>query len=162
MLSSLHVSVAAALPFCYYFTHSWGLQIHCLAGKGRTGTIIASYLLFCGLFDNSDQALNYFAIRRSVNKWGVTGPSQLRYVRYFEAIFKRNIIPSSKPLLLKTLSLHNLPRYSLSLGRHGISPIFAVYEISTERKKIFAWGSSEESQLPSYPVKFHFHPSCIV
>ena len=49
------------------------------AGKGRTGTILVAYFLFCGLFDSADEALNFFAYRRSLQCWGVTGPAQLSY-----------------------------------------------------------------------------------
>jgi protein-tyrosine phosphatase len=73
--------------------HTWLLAdplniiaVHCLAGKGRTGTVIASYLLYCGLFANTEEALNYFACKRSLTINGVTVPSQRRYVNYVRAI----------------------------------------------------------------------------
>ncbi len=75
--------------------------LHCLAGKGRTGLVrvaplslslsiflsphpgasaqaIATYLMYCGLFSTAEEALNYFAVKRSTTNWGVTGPSQRR------------------------------------------------------------------------------------
>jgi len=65
--------------------------VHCKAGRGRTGTVIASYLLYSGYFkdaqlDNSEQveiALSYFAGKRSKRGEGVEVPSQRRYVEYF-------------------------------------------------------------------------------
>jgi len=52
--------------------------VHCLAGKGRTGTIIGGFLMYSGLFNDADEALNFFAYKRSKNTWGVTSPSQIR------------------------------------------------------------------------------------
>src|SRR5690554_5141929 len=48
------------------------------AGKGRTGTGIAVFFLYSGLFDNVEKTLSYFACKRSNNNWGVTNPSQVR------------------------------------------------------------------------------------
>jgi phosphatidylinositol-3,4,5-trisphosphate 3-phosphatase/dual-specificity protein phosphatase PTEN len=42
--------------------------VHCLAGKGRTGTIICCYMLFCGLFKTPEEALAYYSRKRSVTK----------------------------------------------------------------------------------------------
>jgi len=50
------------------------------AGKGRTGTAIAAYLIYSGLFSTADKALRYFACKRSITMWGVTNPSQVRYI----------------------------------------------------------------------------------
>ena len=58
--------------------------VHCKAGKGRTGTIIAAYLLLAGELDTATEALEYFAHCRTLNAKGVTIPSQIRYVHYFE------------------------------------------------------------------------------
>jgi phosphatidylinositol-3,4,5-trisphosphate 3-phosphatase and dual-specificity protein phosphatase PTEN len=52
--------------------------VHCKGGKGRTGVVIACYMVFQGLFDNPFQALDFFAAKRSSNKHGVSQPSQLR------------------------------------------------------------------------------------
>jgi phosphatidylinositol-3,4,5-trisphosphate 3-phosphatase/dual-specificity protein phosphatase PTEN len=54
--------------------------VHAQAGKGRTGTAIAAYLIYSGLFSTADKALRYFACKRSITMWGVTNPSQVRYV----------------------------------------------------------------------------------
>lgn len=37
---------------------------HCLAGKGRTGTIICCYLLYSGRFTTPQQALAYYGKKR--------------------------------------------------------------------------------------------------
>lgn len=57
--------------------------VHCKAGKGRTGTFIAMYLIRNGGTQVADEALNIFGIRRTKNNKGVTIPSQKRYVRYY-------------------------------------------------------------------------------
>jgi hypothetical protein len=59
-------------------------MIHCKAGKGRTGLMIVCYLIFSELLPNSDQALKHFAYMRTYNNKGITIPSQIRYVKYFE------------------------------------------------------------------------------
>jgi phosphatidylinositol-3,4,5-trisphosphate 3-phosphatase/dual-specificity protein phosphatase PTEN len=42
--------------------------IHCKAGKGRTGVMICSYLIFSGLCKNADHALEHYALARTYNK----------------------------------------------------------------------------------------------
>mmetsp|Transcript_2597 Transcript_2597/g.2225 ORF Transcript_2597/g.2225 Transcript_2597/m.2225 type:complete len:170 (+) Transcript_2597:57-566(+) len=51
------------------------IVVHCLAGKGRTGTIICCYMMYCGRFDSSDKALEYYKKRRFEKGGGVTQPS---------------------------------------------------------------------------------------
>lgn len=76
--------------------------IHCKAGKGRTGLLICCYLVFNELFPNAYQALLFYGDRRTKNNRGVTIPSQIRYVHYFERYmrFLRNHtnVPVPAPL----------------------------------------------------------------
>ena len=59
--------------------------VHCLAGKGRTGTICCSLLLYGKLLKTSNEANDYFSTKRfkKLNK-GVQEPSQVRYLKYFD------------------------------------------------------------------------------
>ena len=60
------------------------VAIHCLAGMGRTGTIISTALIAVGLYENAIEALDHFAQIRTHSDQGVSYPSQQRYVKYFE------------------------------------------------------------------------------
>lgn len=54
---------------------------HCMAGRGRTGLVTASYLLCSGAFGTAADALAFFAERRGMS---VKNGSQRRYVSYVE------------------------------------------------------------------------------
>ena len=86
------------VDICLYLTcNPRGVAaIHCKAGKGRTGVMIVCYLIFSGLCDTSDQALAHYAKQRTLNNRGVTIPSQIRYIKYFETYLNANF---QKPFL---------------------------------------------------------------
>ena len=67
------------------------IAIHCLAGKGRTGTLISCLLLYMKQFLTATACLKYYGLMRVENGRGVTVPSQIRYVYYFESFIKNNI-----------------------------------------------------------------------
>jgi protein-tyrosine phosphatase len=83
--------------------------VHCKGGKGRTGTVVACYLLYCGLFDDAEQALGYFAAKRSAKKLGVTQPSQRRYVQYFAEVLRKRLLPLPKPMTVVRVLLTSVP-----------------------------------------------------
>ncbi|CAK56165.1 unnamed protein product (macronuclear) [Paramecium tetraurelia] len=65
--------------------------IHCLAGKGRTGTVICCYLLYSGRFDNVTDALSYYGKKRFHGEGlSVNQPCQLKYIEYFYTLLNMN------------------------------------------------------------------------
>ena len=64
------------------------IVVNCKAGKGRTGTLICCYLMYCGRFSDWKQATSYYRSKRFIRGGGVTQPSQLRYIQYFTQIFQ--------------------------------------------------------------------------
>lgn len=95
--------------------------MNCNAGKGRTGTSIASFLMFSGLADNAEEAITYYGWKRFEHGRGVTQPSQVRYVRYFEGVFKKKIqSPCIK--ILERIVITTIPRIS----EDGIKPYIEI------------------------------------
>jgi len=83
--------------------------VHCKAGKGRTGLMICSYLLYCGMFQTSAEVLEYYASKRTSDCKGVTIPSQRRYVDYFAAKMAGGVEYTPVKLLLTEIVLEPPP-----------------------------------------------------
>ena len=103
------------------------LAIHCKAGKGRTGVMICCLLIYLSgwlghhyststaerekLTWTTEQAMQYYARKRTKDGKGVTIPSQIRFIRYFEAWMRWDLkyVPDFKATFLR-LELIDLPQ----------------------------------------------------
>jgi phosphatidylinositol-3,4,5-trisphosphate 3-phosphatase/dual-specificity protein phosphatase PTEN len=96
--------------------------VHCNAGKGRTGTLISCYLIYSGLADTADDAISYYGYKRFSHGKGVTQPSQIRYVHYFEQVYKR-VIKSPVIKVPEKVVVHTIPDLA---GNGKFSPYVEV------------------------------------
>eukprot|EP00759_Apiculatamorpha_spiralis_P045292 PhF_6_TR42134/c0_g1_i3/m.63643/K01110/PTEN; phosphatidylinositol-3,4,5-trisphosphate 3-phosphatase and dual-specificity protein phosphatase PTEN len=121
------------LPFCKHVDEFLKadpanvVAIHCKAGKGRTGTMIAAYLVYSQQCRDADEALRLFAETRTYNGKGVTIPSQIRYVKYFA----HNVTefaclpPPVRVMILRKVILRTTPRFHTL--DHGCDPHLTIY-----------------------------------
>ncbi|CAK6953908.1 putative tyrosine-protein phosphatase TPTE isoform X1 [Scomber scombrus] len=91
------------------------IAIHCKGGKGRTGTMVCTWLIDSDQFESAQDSLEYFGERRtdksrSSKFQGVETPSQSRYVGYYETMktkFNRQL-PPPKSLRVKSIRIHSI------------------------------------------------------
>eukprot|EP00007_Cunea_sp_BSH-02190019_P007324 CAMPEP_0174246574 /NCGR_PEP_ID=MMETSP0417-20130205/42139_1 /TAXON_ID=242541 /ORGANISM="Mayorella sp, Strain BSH-02190019" /LENGTH=808 /DNA_ID=CAMNT_0015326427 /DNA_START=182 /DNA_END=2611 /DNA_ORIENTATION=+ len=107
--------------------------VHCLAGRGRTGTIIVCYLLYKRMFADARAALEAFGRSRSSQGEGVTGPSQQRYCHYY-CMFLYGQIPQLPFTSLRRPQLVDLTELCFNpcpgFGSHNsCSPVVRVYNL---------------------------------
>ena len=116
--------------------------VHCLAGRGRTGTVIASYLTLTQEARSAAEALGVFARRRSATRQGVTKPSQRRYVEYFDTAMAKSVVPDPGiARRLRKIVLHGVPTFASRVaadGRElgGCRPVVNVYSAAAHPPKL--------------------------
>ncbi|KAM4796963.1 phosphatidylinositol 3,4,5-trisphosphate 3-phosphatase TPTE2-like [Rhinophrynus dorsalis] len=99
------------------------IAIHCKGGKGRTGTMVCTYLVDSDQFESAKESLDYFGERRtdtsvSTKFQGVETPSQSRYVAYYEIVknkFKLQL-PPEKKLKIRSIRIHSIQGVGKSNG----------------------------------------------
>lgn len=106
--------------------------IHCKAGKGRTGLMVACYLLYSKQYATAQEALEFFGKARTTDGKGVTIPSQMRFVKYFERLLFEytwqdkdyDFNMEAKRYTLTKIRLHTVPHFD---GDGGSDPYFFIF-----------------------------------
>ncbi|XP_053141033.1 phosphatidylinositol 3,4,5-trisphosphate 3-phosphatase TPTE2-like isoform X2 [Hemicordylus capensis] len=89
------------------------IAIHCKGGKGRTGTMVCTWLVDSDQFESAKESLAYFGERRtdtseSSKYQGVETPSQSRYVQYYEIVKNKygRTLPPARSLRIKSVKIY--------------------------------------------------------
>jgi protein-tyrosine phosphatase len=93
--------------------------VHCLTGKGRTSTVLASFLCWMGEagFGNIYEALAYIAKCKQIRPDQLTIPSQRRYAAYFKNMLD-GVRPRQAPFVLKRIIMSEAPKVSVCWSDH--------------------------------------------
>lgn len=134
--------------------------LHCKAGKGRTGTVIAAYFVYTQAICDPSDALTFFGQKRTANSKGVTIPSQRRYVHYFSQYVNNCFALNQKPcdiafpiVKLTHMRMQPIPRvnggcapYLKVTGAYPYSQVLYNFSKSKGRNAINSfYGSSAKS-----------------
>lgn len=144
----------ATIAACCEDMHKWlaadpdnVVAVHCKAGKGRTGLIVAAYLVHAGIAPSTTAALKMFGDVRTHDGKGVTIPSQMRYVHYYEASTKAPFPPAV--YRLRHIRLHTVPNFDVG---GGCDPFFDV-RLGDGKACIFDWKKAHKGKVKNYRPK---------
>jgi len=132
------------------------VAIHCKAGKGRTGMMIACCLLHMGVCKTAEEALTLFGEKRTSNKKGVTIPSQIRYVYYYEQLLRRQNV-TTYTYQITHIRLVTVPNFDPSITGGGCDPYFHVRllqktgENNHKERRVFNYKKKVERVKKCYP-----------
>lgn len=102
--------------------------VHCLTGKARTASMVASILTWIGEFGTYQEALHYIAGRRGIpDAMELLVPSQKRYLEYFGNVLE-GTRPSSEPILLRRVIMNSIPHMSRYKESYGCCPYIQLFK----------------------------------
>ncbi|CAC5379615.1 GAK [Mytilus coruscus] len=97
--------------------------VHCLDGKASSATVVGAFLVFCRLFESSQQALHLFSSKRC--QPGLS-PAQRRYIGYIsEMVADTPYLPHSRPVMIKNLIMSPVPLFNKM--RNGCRPFVEIF-----------------------------------
>ena len=111
-----------------YISTSNVVVINCNAGKGRTGSLICSFLLYSKCFTNTQDAFDYYSLKRFKKGHGLTHASQRRYVNYFFQVLQSDKYPIPIVRKLKCIKINLVPYQNIT----HIVPEYYIYINSNE------------------------------
>ena len=133
------------------------VAIHCKAGKGRTGTLICCLLLYLKHFETAKESLLYYGIMRAENGKGVTIPSQIRYVNYFEEILTKQL---PHPVIFKKKIINKIRMFTLPMFHKVYTPFFKIEnngnEYNSEKKKTTQFKKDELFAVVDFDIEKGF------
>jgi len=131
------------------------VAIHCKAGKGRTGCIIACLLLHLKQATDSKEALDIFGANRTSNRKGVTIPSQKRYVGYYDSWMKTSAKMGKRIELKPNITITGFllqgdaPSFDVS---GGCDPYCVVETLSDDNvlTKVYDQKKDKHAKIPNW------------
>ncbi|GLV44488.1 auxilin [Carabus blaptoides fortunei] len=97
--------------------------IHCSDGKATSATLVCALLIYAGLYEVPEDALQMFAVKRQPPNMR---PSELRYLYYLTDIVRNPpLFPHYKPLTLVQVIMQPVPLFTKI--RDGCRPYVEVY-----------------------------------
>lgn len=127
--------------------------IHCKAGKGRTGLIVACYLMHSAMCLSAEAALDMFARQRTMDMKGVTIPSQIRYVHYYETML-RNSEVTSHAYQVMCIRFNSVPNFDPSISGGGCDPYVVIKALLKEPNDNLLW--KKYTVFDQYKASGHF------
>ncbi|KAI4460462.1 auxilin/cyclin g-associated kinase-related [Holotrichia oblita] len=97
--------------------------IHCVDGKATSATLVCALLIYAGLYEVPEDALQMFAVKRQPPNMR---PSELRYLYYLSDIVRDPpVYPHYKPITVVNIQMHPIPLFTKI--RDGCRPYVEVY-----------------------------------
>ncbi|MBN3302714.1 TPTE2 phosphatase, partial [Amia calva] len=128
------------------------IAIHCKGGKGRTGTMVCTWLIDSDQFESAKESLDYFGDRRTDSSMsskfqGVETPSQSRYVGYYEIIKNKysRQLPPEKSLKIRSIRIHSI----LGVGKGNGSDL--KVKIIVKKETVFQCVCATQENCKIFP-----------
>lgn len=100
--------------------------------------MVACYLLHSANCETAEAALEMFARMRTMDNKGVTIPSQIRYVYYYEAMLRRSEVISHTYQIMH-IRFNSVPNFDPSISGGGCDPYVVIKALAKAPNDQITW-----------------------